>query len=129
MKSVTCCPPFDAEAWDDRVLRFDHLRFIKRRVACLYNVPLNFGPLNFGPVIRRAKRTIEAHQGEIAGGLVFSDHRSPWRMDALIAIDQGIPDVLPALPTLCRVVGEELFGDDRTNMMTTARQAFMMKSK
>ncbi len=124
MKRETCCPPFDAEAWDDRVLRFDHLCFIRCRVACIRYVPLNFGP-----VIRRAKRTIEAHQSEIAGGIVLSDHRSPWRMDALIAIDQGILDVLPALPTLCQAAGEELFGDDRTNMMTTARQAFMMKSK
>lgn len=73
----------NAEAWDGRVLRFDHLHFIRRRVACLWYIPLNFGP-----VVRRAKQMIEAQHAEIAGGIVLSDHRSPWRMDALIAIDK-----------------------------------------
>lgn len=73
----------NAEAWDGRVLRFDHLHFIRRRVVCLWYIPLNFGP-----VVRRAKQMIEAQHAEIAGGIVLSDHRSPWRMDALIAIDK-----------------------------------------
>ena len=84
MDSQTCCPPFNVEAWDDRILRFDHLHFIKRSVVCLWYIPLNFAQ-----VVRRAKRTIEAQTAEIVDGIVLSDHRSLWRMDALIAIDRA----------------------------------------
>jgi hypothetical protein len=83
MGSQTCCPPFNVEAWDDRILRFDHLHFIRRSVVCLWYIPLNFSQ-----VIRRAKRTIEAQASGIVDGIALGDHRSLWRMDALIAIDK-----------------------------------------
>ena len=90
MKRETCCPSFNAEAWEGQVRRFDHLHFIRRRVACLWYIPLNFGP-----VVRRAKRTIEAHHAKIVDGFVFGDHRSPWCMDALIAIDKECEKLAP----------------------------------
>lgn len=47
-------------------------------------------PLNFGKVITRAMSFIEKSGAKIPDNLCLSDHRSRWKMDIYLAVDQEI---------------------------------------
>ncbi len=38
-----CCPRFNPEPWEDKILNWDNKRFIRDKVKCLFYMPLNFG--------------------------------------------------------------------------------------
>ena len=81
-----CCPEFDPEPWDNKVLEWENKRFIKEKVRTFF-----YAPLNFGNVITSIDTRIKEAGASIIENLVLSDHTSKWNMDIYLAVDQEIP--------------------------------------
>jgi hypothetical protein len=82
-----CCPKFDPEPWDGRMLEWEKKRFIRDRVRTFL-----FMPLTFGGVITRMNGKVEKAGANIPDWLCLSDHTSKWNMDVYLAVDREIPD-------------------------------------
>lgn len=81
-----CCPPFNPDLWDEKVLEWDHKKFIKERVFTLF-----YMPVNFGKVMVRFNKTVEKAGAEMPDALCLSEHTSKWNMDLYLAVDKEIP--------------------------------------
>lgn len=81
-----CCPPFNPIPWDNQIIEWRNKLFIKDKVYCLLNMPLNFGK-----VMTRIVAKTEQHGVKIPEWLCLSDHTSIWNMDLYIAVDKEIP--------------------------------------
>jgi hypothetical protein len=84
--SSGCCPPFDPGPWEDKEHIWQDKLFIKDRVRCFLNIPLNFGQ-----VITRLIGLVEKTGGKIPDNICLSDHTSKWSMDIYLAVDKEIP--------------------------------------
>lgn len=51
----TCCPPLNAERWDNERHQWEDKPFIRDAVCQLFHIPLDFGP-----VITRMWQKVEA---------------------------------------------------------------------
>ncbi|HOI88123.1 MAG TPA: hypothetical protein PLV51_09710 [Lentimicrobium sp.] len=80
-----CCPEFDPEPWNDRVMEWDRKKFIKDRVRTFL-----YMPLNFGGVMRRINALTEKAGADIPEWLCLSDHTSKWNMDIFLAVDRDV---------------------------------------
>jgi len=38
-----CCKRFNPEPWDEKEVIFDDRLFLKDKIFCLFNIPMNFG--------------------------------------------------------------------------------------
>jgi hypothetical protein len=83
-----CCPLFDPALWDEKQLVWDEKLFIKSKVRCFVNMPLNFGSRmrKLVPLIERAGATMP-------DGMVLSEHTSMWKMYLYIAVDKGVSGI------------------------------------
>jgi hypothetical protein len=81
-----CCPRFNPEPWDKKVLEWKEKKFVKARVGTFFYIPLNFGN-----VITKTIEKIEKSGGKIPDNLCLSDHTSKWNMDIYLAVDKEIP--------------------------------------
>ena len=84
--SVECCPRFDPEPWDDKMIPWKNKPFVKDRVISFLHVPLNFGA-----VMRRNVRAIEAAGAAPKEMIVLSDENSLWGADVFIDVTKEIP--------------------------------------
>ncbi|SFM30098.1 hydrolase [Methanolobus profundi] len=82
-----CCPKFDPEPWDGKVIEWENKRFIKDKVLTLF-----YMPVNFGGVMKRLDRKVREAGASIPDSLGLSDHTSKWNMDIYLAVDKEIPD-------------------------------------
>ena len=80
-----CCPKFDPSLWDNKILEWENKRFIKDDVCTLFYMPVNFG----GAMIRWHK-LVSNSGAAVQDYLCLSDHRSKWKMDLYLAVDQEI---------------------------------------
>jgi hypothetical protein len=80
-----CCPNFDPQPWDGKVLEWDNKLFIKDRVCTFF-----FMPLNFGSVMKRINKKVEGSGVSIPDWLCLSDHTSKWNMDIYLAVDKPV---------------------------------------
>ena len=87
-----CCPRFNPEPWQDRELQWDHKLFLKDRVRCLFNIPLNFGKV----MARDMARIAQAEAATPQPPLVLSEHTSRWNMDLYIEVAKEIPNAAHA---------------------------------
>jgi hypothetical protein len=83
-----CCPKFNPEPWDEKVLDWRDKKFIKDKVFTLF-----YMPMNFGGVITRLMKKIEKAGAKTLDNLSLSDHTSMWNMDLYLAVDREIPGV------------------------------------
>ena len=81
-----CCPEFDPEPWDDKLIEWQDKRFIKDKVLTLF-----FMPLNFGKVMKRLNEKVEKAGAAMPDWLCLSDHTSKWNMDLYLAVDKEVP--------------------------------------
>ena len=81
-----CCPRFQPEPWDDKVITWEGKRFLQDRVVSFLHIPLNFGA-----VMRRSMTTIEAAGATPDEMVVLSDENSLWGADVYVAIAKDIP--------------------------------------
>jgi len=81
-----CCPPFNPEPWDDKVIEWNEKKFIRDRVKTFFYMP--FG---FGKTMIRVMTALEKANATSPDYLCLSDHTSKWNMDILLAVDKEIP--------------------------------------
>ena len=82
-----CCPPFDPTPWNDQIIEWYDKLFIKDKVFCILNMPVNFGK-----VITRIMSKADKHAVTVPDAMCLSDHTSAWNMDVFVAVDKKIPD-------------------------------------
>ncbi len=80
-----CCPPFNTEQWDNKLLKWDNKKFILGKVFTFM-----FVPINFGGVIAKLQRQAEASGAKMKDYLCLSDHTSKWNMNILLAVDKEV---------------------------------------
>jgi hypothetical protein len=85
MAQDICCPRFNPEPWNDKVLNWNNKKFIKARVRTFM-----YMPLNFGRVITKLISKVETASAKIVDNLTLSDHTSKWNMDLYMAVDKEI---------------------------------------
>lgn len=88
MSNEECCPKFNPEPWDNKILEWKNKKFIKDKVFTLF-----FIPMNFGSVITRMMKNVENVGAKTINNLALSDHTSNWNMDIYLAVDKEIPNV------------------------------------
>jgi hypothetical protein len=80
-----CCPKFNPEPWDGKVVEWKDKKFIKDRVRTFMYIPMNFG----GAMTRLMKKLDES--GVKSSEMIcLSDHTSKWNMDIYLSVDQEI---------------------------------------
>ncbi len=84
--TTECCPPFNADAWRDKITEFDHKKFIKGKVRTLF-----YMPVGFGSTMKRLMTQIEGVGASCPDWLCLSDHTSKWNMDVYLAVDRDVP--------------------------------------
>ncbi|MFZ4464973.1 MAG: hydrolase [Bacteroidales bacterium] len=81
-----CCPPFDPQPWDDKLIIWENKQFIKDHVFTIF-----YMPLNFGAAMKRLMKKLDDSGATCPFGLCLSDHTSKWNMDLLLEVDREIP--------------------------------------
>jgi hypothetical protein len=80
-----CCPKFDPQPWDGKILEWNDKLFIKDRVCTFFHMPVNFGS-----VMKRINKKTESSGVSIPDWLCLSDHTSKWNMDIYLAVDKPV---------------------------------------
>lgn len=81
-----CCPKFDPEPWDDKLIEWKDKKFLKDKVLTFF-----FMPINFGSVMKRLNEKVEKAGATMPDWLCLSEHTSRWNMDVYLAVDKDIP--------------------------------------
>jgi hypothetical protein len=84
--STECCPRFDPNPWDNKVITWEKRLFLQDRVVSFLHIPLNFGA-----VMKRSMAAIEAAGATHDERIVLSDENSLWGADVYIAVSKDIP--------------------------------------
>lgn len=87
MNKEECCPKFEPETWDGKILDWDAKKFIKDKVFTIF-----YMPVNFGNVIKKLMRKVECAGAEMPDWLCLSDHTSKWNMDIFLSVNKNVPD-------------------------------------
>lgn len=85
IKETGCCPKFNPEPWDGKVLDWKDKKFIKDSVKTFM-----YMPINFGGVITRMMKKVEIADAKTPYMMVLSDHTSKWNMDLYLAVDKEV---------------------------------------
>lgn len=83
-----CCPLLDPDKWDGKEFSWDNKIFVKTRVFCILNMPVNFGGK-----MRKLVPLIEKAGSSMSDGMVLSEHTSAWNMNLCIAVDKAVPGI------------------------------------
>lgn len=84
-----CCPRFDPQVWEDRLLHWRDKVFVRATTRSLFHIPLDMGP-----VFRRTYAAIEAAGAQPKDGFaVLSRDLSPWSAEHLFAVGAPVPDL------------------------------------
>jgi dipeptide/tripeptide permease len=87
MDKNECCPKFNPEPWDGKILEWQDKKFIKEKVFTLFYIPINFGS-----VMKKVMGKIDSANAKCVDWMCLSDHTSKWNMDVYIAVDKEIQD-------------------------------------
>lgn len=82
-----CCPRFNPEPWDDKVITWKDKRFVKDRVTSIFHIPLNYGA-----VMVRNDKAIRAAGASTESGMVLTDENSLWGADLYFEVSKDLPD-------------------------------------
>ena len=80
-----CCPKFNPEKWDDKILEWNNKKFIKENVCTFF-----YMPINFGKVMRKVDKQVSNAGAQVQDWLCLSDHVSKWNMNVYLAVDKEI---------------------------------------
>ncbi len=81
-KETGCCPKFNPEPWEGKVLEWKDKKFIKDHVRTFM-----YMPVNFGSAMTRVMKKVETAGAKTPDMMVLSDHTSKWNMDLYLAVD------------------------------------------
>ncbi len=85
-KDFDCCPEFNPEPWQDKLLKWEEKRFIKGKVFTFF-----FMPINFGGVMKKLDKLAKDAGAKYDNWLCLSDHTSKFNMDVYLAVDKEVP--------------------------------------
>ena len=85
IKETGCCPKFNPEPWDGKVLDWKDKKFIKDSVRTFM-----YMPINFGGVITRMMKKVDSAGAKTPDMMALSDHTSKWNMDLYLAVEKEI---------------------------------------
>ena len=121
--STECCPKFEPDGWDDKLVTWEKKQFLQDRVRSFLHVPLNFGA-----VMKRSMATIEAAGARADEVVVLSDENSLWGADVYVAISKDIPGARTT--TLSGTFLAKVFEGPYRNMRNWATEmTFLVKSR
>ena len=80
-----CCPEFNPELWNDKIIEWDNKVFIREKVCTFM-----YMPLNMGRVMRKIDRKVRSATAEFQDNMCLSDHNSKWSMDLYVAVNKEI---------------------------------------
>lgn len=80
-----CCKRFNPTPWEGKLVRFKNRLFLKDKVLCAFNIPLNLGR-----VIVRALKLIE-NAGALGDQLMLYNPTSLFSADVRIAVRKNVP--------------------------------------
>lgn len=82
-----CCPRFNREPWDDKVITWKDKRFVKDHVTSIFHIPLNYGA-----VMTRNDNTIRAAGARTESCVVLTDENSLWGADVYFEVSKDLPN-------------------------------------
>ncbi len=82
---IICCPPFNPELWQDKMMEWENKRFVKTYVRTLF-----FIPLNFGGVMKMLVKKFKDAGEELPDILCLSEHVSKWKMNIYLPVNNEI---------------------------------------
>lgn len=85
--NAECCPRFNPEPWDGKIITWKHKRFVQDRVISIFHIPLNFGA-----VMARNDRAIRAAGASTKSRMVLTDENSLWGTDVYIEVSKDLPN-------------------------------------
>jgi hypothetical protein len=85
--TIECCPEFDPNNWDDKIIEWDNRKFIKEKVCTFF-----YMPINFGGVMKRLNEKVSKAGATMPDFICLSDHTSKWNMNVYHAVDKEIPN-------------------------------------
>lgn len=85
--SEECCPRFNPEPWDEKVIVWKDKQFMQDRVTSLFHIPLNYGA-----VMTRMTNTVKAAGAATATRIIITDENSLWGADVYIEISKAVPN-------------------------------------
>jgi len=71
--NTECCPRFDPEPWDLKVITWDSKLFVKDHVTSVCHMPLNYGA-----VMTRSLSLINANGAGTPSRMILTDENSLW---------------------------------------------------
>jgi hypothetical protein len=85
MKEEVCCPKFNSEIWDDKILEWNDKKFIKGRVKTFMYVPIGFGK-----EMTRLQKLVDNQNARIEDYMSLSIHPTKWNMELCLAVNEEI---------------------------------------
>jgi hypothetical protein len=82
-----CCPRFNPEPWDGKVITWQNKRFVQDRVTSLFHIPLNYGA-----VMTRNLSAIRAAGATTGTRIILTDENSLWGADVYIEVSKDVPN-------------------------------------
>lgn len=86
-----CCPEFNPEKWDKKILTWNDRRFVKSSIPTLFHIPF---PPTIGKKITGMWKSIEssgASAPDKTDTLVLFHDPSAFRSDILISVEKDVP--------------------------------------
>lgn len=100
-KDEVCCPRFNPEPWDGKLITWQNKRFVQDRVTSLFHIPLNYGA-----VMTRITHAVEAAGAQTDTRVILTDENSLWGADVYIEVSKDVPHARMATLSgtfLCKV--------------------------
>lgn len=83
-----CCPEFEPELWEDKVVEWDNKKFITCSVKTFM-----YMPIGFGKAMTKLTGLIDSAGAEFVDAMCLSNNTSKWNMNIYLAVDKEISGV------------------------------------
>lgn len=82
-----CCPRFKPEAWDEKTLHFEKMKFVKVCTKSLFHIPLNMGSV-FPKTFNDIKNANAFNSDNF---VILSYDPSAWKTEHYFSVSQAVP--------------------------------------
>ena len=83
-----CCPRFNPDPWDKKIITWKNKRFVQDRVTSIFHIPLNYGT-----IMERNDRAIRAADARTGGRIILTDENSLWGADVYLEVSKDVANV------------------------------------
>lgn len=85
--NTECCPRFNPEPWDEKLITFENKLFIKDHVISMFHIPLNYGA-----VMARNDKKVKNTKASTDSRIILTDENSLWGADIYFEVSRELPD-------------------------------------